>query len=128
MDSDLSCGGRQPVLHRAACRRIQHRLQIARTTCSGKNGSRSLRPLRRMCCRDCVHSLVQALGNRSTQMNATLRLASSIVLGLCTASYAQLSGRVTLSGTPPKMKQITAMATNPQCAQMHKDPVYEDTV
>lgn len=61
-------------------------------------------------------------------MKATLPAVWAIVLGMGTASFAQLSGTVTLSGTPPKMKQITAMATNPQCAQMHKDPVHEDTV
>lgn len=61
-------------------------------------------------------------------MNATFGFACAILLGQCTSSFAQLRGKVILSGTPPKLKQITAMATNPQCAQMHKDPIFEDNV
>jgi plastocyanin len=61
-------------------------------------------------------------------MFRSTRLASAILLGLCTASFAQISGKVTLQGTPPEMKQIKAMSAIPQCAQLHKDPVYEDTV
>jgi hypothetical protein len=57
-----------------------------------------------------------------------MRLASALVLGLCTASFAQISGKVTLEGTPPEMKEIKGMAAIPQCAQLHKDPVFEDTV
>ena len=55
-------------------------------------------------------------------------LAAAFSLGICTASFAQISGKVTLLGTPPEMKQIKAMAVMPQCAQLHKDPVYEETV
>lgn len=61
-------------------------------------------------------------------MYRTTWLACAIALGLCATSFAQISGKVTLAGTPPEMKPITAMAAIPQCAQMHKDPVYEDTV
>ena len=61
-------------------------------------------------------------------MNRATWLASAMVLGFCTACFGQISGKVTLVGTPPEMKPITAMAAIPQCAQMHKDPVYEDTV
>lgn len=61
-------------------------------------------------------------------MNRMIWMASAMVLGFCTAGFGQISGKVTLAGTPPEMKLITAMAAMPNCAQMHKDPVYEDTV
>ena len=45
--------------------------------------------------------------------------------GLCSA---QITGKVTLQGDPPDMPQIKAMQTIAQCAALHKDPVYEDSV
>ena len=56
------------------------------------------------------------------------RLSIGLLLATCSASFAQVSGKVTLLGKPPEMKPITAMAAMPLCAQLHKDPVYEDTV
>lgn len=61
-------------------------------------------------------------------MKRSIWLGAAISLGLGTASFAQISGKVTLLGNLPEMKQITGMSAIPQCAQMHKDPVYEDTV
>ena len=61
-------------------------------------------------------------------MNRSICLSAAFSLGLCTASYAQITGKVALEGTPPKMAPITAMAAIPQCAQIHKLPVIEDTV
>lgn len=55
-------------------------------------------------------------------------LASAILVGLCTTSFAQINGKVILAGKPPEMRQITEMAAIPDCAKLHKDPVYEDTV
>ena len=61
-----------------------------------------------------------------------LRLAclSAVALsaGLCSASLAQVTGKVMFDGNPPEMPEIKAIAAVPQCAMIHKDPVYEDTV
>ena len=61
-------------------------------------------------------------------MDRNIWFAAALSVGLCTASFSQISGKVTLQGTPPEMKQIKDIAAIPQCAQLHKDPVYEDTV
>ena len=53
-------------------------------------------------------------------------VALSAALG--TASFAQISGKVTLDGNPPDMPQVKGISAVPQCAALHKDPVYEDTV
>jgi plastocyanin len=50
------------------------------------------------------------------------------VSGLCGVSQAQIAGRVTLVGDPPEMPQIKAMQQVAQCATLHKDPVYEDSI
>lgn len=55
-------------------------------------------------------------------------LAAALSAGTCTVSFAQLSGKVTLVGNPPEMKQVSGIAAVPQCAQLHKDPVFEETV
>lgn len=54
--------------------------------------------------------------------------ATLLTLVICSWSAAQISGKVTLLGAPPESKPIKEIASNPQCAQLHKDPVYEDTV
>jgi plastocyanin len=54
--------------------------------------------------------------------------AAALSAGLCTASFAQISGKVTLDGNPPDMPEVKGIAAVPQCAALHKDPVYEDTV
>lgn len=54
--------------------------------------------------------------------------AAALTAGFCSASFAQISGKVTLQGTPPEMPEIKVIATNPQCAQLHKDPVYDDSI
>jgi plastocyanin len=54
--------------------------------------------------------------------------AAALSAGLATSSFAQITGKVTLAGKPPEMKEIAAIKATPQCAAMHKDPVYEDTV
>jgi len=61
-------------------------------------------------------------------MNRSIWLAAAFSFGMCTASFAQISGKVTLQGTPPEMPPVKGMAAIPQCAELHKDPVYEDTV
>ncbi len=54
-------------------------------------------------------------------------LSAALTAGFCSASFAQITGSVKLDGTPPVMKPID-MASNPQCAAMHKDPVFEESV
>lgn len=54
--------------------------------------------------------------------------AAALSAGLCTASFAQISGKVTLDGTPPDMPQVKGISSVPQCAALHKDPVYDDSV
>lgn len=54
--------------------------------------------------------------------------ATALWAGLCTASFAQISGKVTLDGTPPDMPQVKGISSVPQCAALHKDPVYDDSV
>lgn len=61
-------------------------------------------------------------------MQRSIWLGAAFSLGLCTACFAQIKGKVTLLGNLPDIKPITGMSAIPQCAQMHKDPVYEDTV
>lgn len=55
-------------------------------------------------------------------------LAAALSAGLCSASFAQISGKVMLDGNPPEMPEIKAIASTPGCSAIHKDPVYEDTV
>jgi hypothetical protein len=54
--------------------------------------------------------------------------AAALSAGLCTASFAQISGKVMLDGTPPEMAPVKGIASVPQCAQLHKDPVYDDSI
>lgn len=54
--------------------------------------------------------------------------AAALSAGVCTVSFGQLAGKVTLAGNPPEMKQVSGISAVPQCAQLHKDPVYEETV
>jgi plastocyanin len=62
-------------------------------------------------------------------MIAKLNWLLSVVVtaGICSTSSAQITGSVKLDGNPPEMKQID-MSGVPQCAAMHKDPVFEETV
>ena len=55
-------------------------------------------------------------------------LATAFVTGLSSVSFGQITGKVVLKGEPPEMPQIKAMSAVAQCAEMHKDPLYEDSV
>ena len=55
-------------------------------------------------------------------------LATALLAGLSTASYGQITGKVTLKGDPPEPPQIKAISTVAQCAELHKDPRYEDNL
>lgn len=61
-------------------------------------------------------------------MRRAIWLPAALSLGTYATCFAQISGKVTLQGNPPEMRQIKEMAANPQCAQLHKDQVYEDTI
>lgn len=54
--------------------------------------------------------------------------ALALSAGLCSASFAQITGKVTMQGTPPEMPEVKGIAAIPQCAALHKDPVYDDSV
>jgi plastocyanin len=65
---------------------------------------------------------------RRLNMRLSAYLAMVVMGGLCSVSLAQIAGKVTLQGDPPEMPQIKAMQMVAQCAALHKDPVYEDSV
>jgi len=54
--------------------------------------------------------------------------AAALSAGMCTVSFGQIAGKVTLQGNPPDAPEIKGIAANPQCAALHKDPVYDDVV
>jgi plastocyanin len=55
-------------------------------------------------------------------------LAGVFVAGFSSVCFGQITGSVVLKGDPPDMPQIKAMAAVAQCAELHKDPVFEDSV
>jgi plastocyanin len=59
---------------------------------------------------------------------SALLSATALSAAMCTASLAQISGKVTLQGTPPDAAEIKGIAAVPQCKDLHKDPVYDDTI
>ncbi len=73
-----------------------------------------------------------ALNHRPVFTGVPLRfcpiaLPGLILLASVTASRGQVSGRITLDGKPPEMKTID-MSGVPSCAQLHPDPITEETV
>ena len=54
--------------------------------------------------------------------------ALALSAGLCSISMADITGKVTLKGNPPEMKEIAAVKQVPSCAAMHKDGLFEETV
>ncbi len=62
-------------------------------------------------------------------MKFTPRVAAmALSTCMCGASFAQITGSVKLDGKAPEMQQIKAVANDPNCAKLHKDPVFEETV
>lgn len=55
-------------------------------------------------------------------------VAAAVLGGMCSISFGQIAGKVTLQGDPPEPPQIKGMTAVGQCADMHKDPVYEDKI
>ena len=56
-------------------------------------------------------------------MNKTTALVSlvGVLVGLQLAAAADLTGTVTLKGTPPKEKDITPLKDDPNCGKLHTD-------
>jgi plastocyanin len=54
--------------------------------------------------------------------------ALALSAGMCSASFGQVTGKVTLKGKAPEMAEIAGIKNAPDCAKMHKDPVFEETV
>ena len=57
------------------------------------------------------------------RINPRFLIASALVAGLQAASAADITGTITLSGTPPGEKVIDALEQVAQCAALHTDPV-----
>jgi plastocyanin len=54
--------------------------------------------------------------------------ALALSAGMCSGSFGQVTGKVTLTGKVPEMAEIAGIKNAPDCAKEHKDPVYEETV
>ena len=61
------------------------------------------------------------------QLKALLS-AAALSAAMCSVSLADISGKVTLQGTPPDAAEIKGIAAVPQCKELHKDPVYDDSI
>lgn len=57
------------------------------------------------------------------KMNSRFLIIPALAAGLQAAMAGDLTGTVTLSGTPPPAKINEALAANPQCAALHSEPV-----
>jgi plastocyanin len=57
------------------------------------------------------------------KMNPRLLIIPALAAGLQAAVAGDLTGTVTLSGTPPEAKINEALAGNPQCGPLHSEPV-----
>ena len=57
------------------------------------------------------------------RIHPRLLIVPALLAALQAASAADITGTITLSGTPPDEKVIDAMEQNAQCAAMHTDPV-----
>jgi hypothetical protein len=55
-------------------------------------------------------------------------LALLTLVGSCSLASAQIMGRVMFQGEPPDAQVIKDIATTALCADLHKDPVYDDSI
>jgi plastocyanin len=53
--------------------------------------------------------------------------ALALSAGMCSVSLADVTGKAVLNGPAPKPKEINMKAV-PQCAALHANPVYEETI
>ena len=61
-------------------------------------------------------------------MNGRLWLSSlALSAGMCSMSFADVTGKATFDGAAPKPKAISMKAV-PQCDKQHTDPVYEEFI
>ncbi len=51
----------------------------------------------------------------------TLMVLTGLAVGLQVAAAADLTGTITLKGTPPKEKDITPLKSDPNCGKLHSD-------
>jgi len=56
-------------------------------------------------------------------MNPRFLIVPALVAGLQAALAADVTGTITLSGTPPEEKVNEALAANPDCGKLHSEPV-----
>ena len=56
-------------------------------------------------------------------MKPRFLIVPALVAGLQAASAADITGTITLSGTPPEEKVIDAIGSNADCSKLHTDPV-----
>jgi hypothetical protein len=56
------------------------------------------------------------------RINPRFLIVPALVAGLQAAAAADITGTITLSGTPPEAKVNDALEQNPQCAALHTDP------
>jgi len=56
-------------------------------------------------------------------ISAPLSIAAMAIFGLVSARAGDISGTVTLKGTPPPEKEITQVKENPDCGKLHTEPV-----
>jgi len=54
---------------------------------------------------------------------AALLTITGLVAGLQVASASDISGTITLKGTPPPEKEITQVKEDPNCGKLHTEPV-----
>ena len=59
----------------------------------------------------------------SMKMNPRFLVIPALIAGLQAASAADITGTVTLKGTPPPEKSIDAIASDPNCGKLHSGPV-----
>lgn len=57
------------------------------------------------------------------KLNRTLAAVGSLAIALQMATAGNITGKVTLSGTPPPEKDITPLKDDAQCGKLHPGPV-----
>ncbi|EEF57102.1 carboxypeptidase regulatory-like domain-containing protein [Pedosphaera parvula] len=57
------------------------------------------------------------------KMNPRFLILPTLLAGLSAASAADVTGTVTLKGTPPPEKENTAVTNDPNCGKLHSGPV-----
>lgn len=57
------------------------------------------------------------------KMNSRFLIVTALAAGLQAVTAGDITGTITLSGTPPEEKVIDQIASNPDCSKFHADPV-----